>query len=40
MVISRKINKPHHPFLVMNNQKLEDMKFHKHLGVTISDDGS
>jgi hypothetical protein len=24
----------------MNNQKLEDVKFHKHLGVTISDDGS
>ena len=40
MVISRKVNKPHHPSLVMNNQKLEDVKFHKHPGVTISDDGS
>jgi ABC-type antimicrobial peptide transport system ATPase subunit len=40
MVILRKINKPHHPSLIMNNQKLEDVKFHKHLGVTISDDGS
>jgi hypothetical protein len=26
--------------LIMNKQKLEDVKFHKHLGVTISDDGS
>ena len=40
MVISQKVNKPHHPSLIMNNQKLEDVKFHKHLGVTISDDGS
>ena len=24
----------------MNNQKLEDVKFHLHLGVTIPDDGS
>jgi hypothetical protein len=24
----------------MNNQKLEDVKFHKHLGVTIFDDDS
>jgi hypothetical protein len=24
----------------MNNQKLEDAQFHKHLGVTVSDDGS
>ena len=27
-VISRKVNKPHHPYLVMDNQKLEDVKFH------------
>jgi hypothetical protein len=40
MVISRKVNKPHHPSLIMNNQQLEDVKYHKHLGVTISDDGS
>ena len=40
MVISLKVNKPHHPSLVMNNQKLEDVKFDKHLGVTISDVGS
>ena len=40
MVITRKVNKAHHPSLVMNNQKLEDVKFHKHLGVTIADDGS
>jgi hypothetical protein len=38
MVITRKVNKAHHPSLVMNNQKLEDVKFHKHLGVTIADD--
>jgi hypothetical protein len=24
----------------MNNQQLEDVEYHKHLGVTISDDGS
>jgi hypothetical protein len=24
----------------MNNQQLEDVKYHKHLGVAISDDGS
>jgi hypothetical protein len=40
MVISRKVNKPHHQSLIMNNQQLEDVKYHKHLGVTISDDGS
>ena len=40
MDILWKINKPHHPSLIMNNQKLEDVKFHKHPGVTISDDGS
>jgi hypothetical protein len=40
MVISRKVNKPHHPSLIINNQQLEDVKYHKHLGVTISDDGS
>jgi hypothetical protein len=40
MVISQKVNKPHHPSLIMNNQQLEDVKYHKHLGVTISDDGS
>jgi hypothetical protein len=28
MVISRKVNKPQHPSLVMNKQKLEDVKFH------------
>jgi hypothetical protein len=40
MVISWKVNKPHYPSLVMNTQQLEDAKYHKHLGVTISDDGS
>ena len=40
MVISRNVNKPHHPSLVMNNQQLENVKYHKHLGVAISDDGS
>jgi hypothetical protein len=40
MVISRKVNKPHHPSLIINNQQLEDVKYHKHLGVAISDDGS
>jgi ABC-type antimicrobial peptide transport system ATPase subunit len=28
MVISRKVYKPHHPSLAMNNQKLEDVEFH------------
>jgi hypothetical protein len=40
MVISRIVNKPHHPSLIMYNQQLEDVKYHKHLGVTMSDDGS
>ena len=28
MAILRKVNKPYHPSLVMDNQKLEDVKFH------------
>ena len=40
MVISRKVKKPHHLSLIVNNQQLEDVQYHKHLGVIISDDGS
>ena len=40
MIISRKVNKPHHPPLVMRNQNLVNVKHHKHLGITFSDDGS
>jgi hypothetical protein len=40
IVISRTVNKPHHPSLIMNNQQLEDVKYHRHLGVTIADVGS
>jgi ABC-type antimicrobial peptide transport system ATPase subunit len=28
MVISRKVYKPHHPSLAMNNEKLKEVEFH------------
>ncbi len=39
MLFSRKMNKPRHPALLMNNQPLSTFKEHKHLGLTLSDDG-
>ena len=36
MVISRKINKPIHPPLFMNNTQINETQTHKHLGITCS----
>ena len=40
MVISRKNIKPIHPTLYMNNQPLQSVNAHKHLGLIISNNGS
>ncbi len=39
MVFSRKLNKPQHPDLLMNDQTINIFSEHKHLGLTISNDG-
>ncbi len=39
MLFSRKLHKPHHPDLLMNGQTLNTFKEHKHLGLTLTDDG-
>ena len=36
MVVSRKVNKPIHPPLFMNNRLINETQSHKHLGVTFS----
>ena len=36
MVVSRKVNKPIHPPLFMNNVQINETQSHKHLGVTFS----
>ena len=36
IVISRKINKPNHPPLFMNNTQINETQTHKHLGITFS----
>ena len=40
MTITRKINKPFHPLLIMNNTIINQVTEHKHLGLEISNDGS
>ena len=40
MTVSRKLNKPYHPPLTMNNTIIENVREHKHLGLILSDDGS
>ena len=40
MTVSKKINKPVHPPLIMNNVQINSVKDHKHLGLIISDYGS
>lgn len=40
MVLSRKHNKPLHPPLNMNQHLINDVNFHKHLGLTFSKDCS
>jgi N-acetyl-gamma-glutamylphosphate reductase len=40
MTITRKINKPFHPPLIMNNTIIYQVTGHKHLRFEISNDGS
>ena len=40
LLISRKINKPVHPSLIMLGQQIKEVEFHKHLGIYFSNDGS
>ena len=40
MTISRKLNKPHQPNLIMNNTIIITVTEHKHLGLQLSDDGN
>ena len=40
LLISRKINKPVHPPLFMLNQQINEVEYHKHLGVFFSSDCS
>ena len=40
MTISRKIDKPDHPPLYMDNNDISTVSEHKHLGLVISDNGS
>ena len=37
-LISRKLNKPVHPPLLMDNQAITEVDSHKHLGVFLSND--
>jgi hypothetical protein len=39
MVISKKIIKPHHPPIYMNDAIIREVEQHKHLGVIFQDDG-
>ena len=38
LLFSRKINKPYHPPVTMNNQIITEVTTHKHLGLTFSND--
>jgi hypothetical protein len=40
MTISRKINKPHHPDIFMNDTPIAEVPNHKDLGLNISKDGT
>jgi hypothetical protein len=39
MTISRKLDKPHQPNLIINNTIISTVTEHKHLGLQLSDDG-
>ena len=39
-IVSKKINKPPHPPILMNNHIIEDITEHKHLGIFLSNDCS
>ena len=40
LIISRKINQPDHPPVFMSNQEINEVQFHKHLGIYIASDCS
>ena len=40
MTISRKINKPHHPDIFMNDTPIAEVSNHKHLELNISKGGT
>ena len=40
MTISRKLNNPHQPNLIMNNTIISTVTEHKHFGLQLSDDGN
>ena len=40
ILLSRKVNKPVHPPLIMNNETLTNVESHKHLGITFESSGS
>ena len=39
-LISRKTNRPLHPQLLMNNEPIKEVSYHKHLGIFLSSDGT
>ena len=40
ILFSRKVNKPVHALLIMNNETLTNVESHKHLGITFEISGS
>ena len=38
LLVSRKLNKPHHPTLFMQNHQITEVDCHKHLGIFLSSD--
>ena len=40
ILFSRKVNRPVHPPLIMNNETLTNVESHKHLGITFESSGS
>ena len=40
LLLSRKLNKPVHPPVIMNNQVITEVESHKHLGVTFESSGT
>ena len=40
LIISRKVNKPNHPYIYMENNQITEVNSHKHLGIFLSSDCS
>ena len=40
LIFSRKVNKPYHPPILMNNQQVNEVSTHKHLGLYLSNNCS